>query len=389
MLLFSLVSLSCLLGAHQALAAPPSTYLNWKAFKAKGVNLGGWLHQEAVIDPSFWSQYGGNALDEWDLCANLGSRCGAVLEQRYATFIQTTDIDKLAAAGINVLRIPTGYNAWVKVPGSALYTGRQVEYLKAISSYAIAKHGMHVIVDIHSLPGGLNGMGLGGREGYYDWFQNQTALNYSYQAVDAAIAFIHNADFPQGYTLAPINEPADVRDMTVFGTPASLTDAGAAFVLAYFKGVVERVQRVNDKIPIMLQGGFKGEAFWSPSFDAATPLVFDVHNYYFAGRPATSDTLPQWICIDAKNSAGDGKFPVFVGEWAIQAAANNTFASRAANLNSGINAWEKYTRGSAYWTYRFSGNAPVDGEGVQADYWSYEMFINKGLINPSKHVTCT
>ncbi len=261
----SLVSLSCLLGAYQALAAPPSTYLNWKTFKAKGVNLGGWLHQEAVIDRDFWSQYGGNALDEWDLCANLGSRCGAVLEQRYATFIQTTDIDKLAAAGVNVLRIPTGYNAWVKVPGSALYTGRQVEYLKSISSYAIAKHGMHVIVDIHSLPGGLNGMGLGGREGYYDWFQNQTALNYSYQAVDAAIAFIQNADFPQGYTLAPINEPVDVRDMSVFGTPAFLTDAGAAWVLAYFKGVVERVQRVNAKIPIMLQGGFKGEAFWSPS----------------------------------------------------------------------------------------------------------------------------
>src|SRR4051812_36359651 len=95
----SLASLSCLLGAHQALAAPLSTYLNWKTFKAKGVNLGGWLHQEAVIDPAFWSQYGGSALDEWDLCANLGSRCGAVLEQRYATFIQTTDIDKLAAAG--------------------------------------------------------------------------------------------------------------------------------------------------------------------------------------------------------------------------------------------------------------------------------------------------
>ncbi len=385
----SIAVLSCLMGAHQALAAPPSTYLNWKTFKAKGVNLGGWLHQEAFIDPVFWSQYGGSAPDEWDLCANLESRCGPVLEQRYATFIQTADIDKLAAAGINVLRIPTGYNTWVKVPGSALYTGRQVEYLKAISSYAIAKHGMHVIVDIHSLPGGLNGMGLGGREGYYDWFQNQTALDYSYQAVDAAIAFIQNPDHPQGYTLAPINEPVDVRDITVFGTPACLTDAGAAWVLAYFKGVVERVRRVNVKIPIMLQGSFKGEAYWSSSFDAATPLVFDVHNYYFAGRPATADNLAQWIDIDAKNSAGDGKFPVFVGEWAIQAATNNTFASRAANLNTGINAWEKYTRGSAYWTYRCSGNVPVDGEGVQADYWSYETFINQGFLNSSKGVGCS
>lgn len=90
--------LSCFLGAYYALAAPPSTYLIWKTFKAKCVNVGGWLHQEAVIDPAFWFQNGGNALDEWDLCVNLGSRCGPVLEQRYATFIQPADIEKLTAA---------------------------------------------------------------------------------------------------------------------------------------------------------------------------------------------------------------------------------------------------------------------------------------------------
>ncbi|KAK4249280.1 hypothetical protein C7999DRAFT_30335, partial [Corynascus novoguineensis] len=55
------------------------------------------------------AQYGGNARDEWELCVNLGSRCGPTLEQRYVTYIRPADIDKLAAAGINVLRIPTGY----------------------------------------------------------------------------------------------------------------------------------------------------------------------------------------------------------------------------------------------------------------------------------------
>ncbi|KAH7131698.1 glycoside hydrolase superfamily [Dactylonectria estremocensis] len=380
---------SFLLMSRTALAAPTSSYLDWNTFEAKGVNLGGWLHQEAVIDPVFWASYGGNALDEWDFCANLGSRCGPVLEQRYATFITTSDIDKLAAAGINVLRVPTGYNAWVKVPGSQLYTGRQVEFLKSISNYAIAKYGMHIIVDVHSLPGGLNGMGLGGREGGYDWFQNQTALAYSYKAIDAAIAFIQSSDRPQSYTLAPINEPVDNRDFSTFGTPASLTDAGAAWVLAYFKGVISRVQAANPNIPIMLQGGFKGEEFWSPKFPAGTKLVFDLHHYYFAGRPTTSNNIPEFICLDAKSSAGDGKFPIFVGEWAIQATTNNTFASRALNLNTGLRTWAQYSRGSAYWTYKFSGNVKVDGEGVQGDYWSYEKFIDMGIINPSSGIKCT
>src|SRR4051812_44562142 len=90
----SLVVLSGLFGAQQALAAPLSSYLNWRTFTAKGVNLGGWLHQEAVIDPGFWAQHAGSALDEWDLCINLGPNCGRVLEQRYATYIRPADIDK-------------------------------------------------------------------------------------------------------------------------------------------------------------------------------------------------------------------------------------------------------------------------------------------------------
>ncbi|KAK4122704.1 glycoside hydrolase family 5 protein [Parathielavia appendiculata] len=380
----------CLVGLQQVLAAPaPSpSYLDWRTFTARGVDLGGWLHQEAVIDPGFWSQHGGSARDEWELCVNLGSRCGSVLEQRYASYIRPSDIDRLAAAGINVLRIPTGYNAWVKVPGSQLYTGRQVEHLRSISRYAIAQHGMHVIVDIHSLPGGLNGMGLGGREGGYDWFQNQTALDYSYRAVEAALAFIQTSDHPHGYTLAPINEPVDNRDMSKFGTPESLSEDGRAWVLAYFRGVLDRVRRVNRNIPVMLQGGFLGEEYWSPLFESEARIVFDVHNYYFAGRPATSANLPQFLCADARASAGDGRFPVFVGEWSIQATSNNTLASRRVNLNTGLQAWEKYTSGSAYWTYRFYGNVPVQGEGVQGDYWSYEKFMDLGIIDPSKGVSC-
>ena len=98
-----------------AIAAPAASYTNWKTFKGNGVNLGGWLAQEAVIDPSFWSQSCVNTPDEWTCCIKLGSQCGPILERRYATFITVRDIDRLAAGGVKVLRIPTTYAAWVKV----------------------------------------------------------------------------------------------------------------------------------------------------------------------------------------------------------------------------------------------------------------------------------
>ncbi|KFA70908.1 hypothetical protein S40288_10151 [Stachybotrys chartarum IBT 40288] len=375
--------------ANVAAAAAQSTYLNWRSFRANGVNLGGWLHQEAVIDPAWWNQHAPGTLDEWDFCVAAGRLCGPVLEQRYASYITTTDIDILARAGINVLRIPTGYNAWVAVPGSRLYTGNQSRHLRTISEYAITRYGMHIILDIHSHPGGVNGMGLGGREGGYDWFNNQTALSYSNRAVDAAIAFIQGSSRPDSWTLEPLNEPVDNRDPSSMGSPAALSDAGAAWVLSYFRGVISRVNAVNSRIPVMLQGSFRPVEFWSPNFPTNANIVFDIHHYYFAGRPTTSANIPEWICRDAIETQGDGRFPAFVGEWSIQATSANTFASRARNLNTGLRTFSQYFVGSAYWTYKFFGDVPVDGQGTQGDYWNYSDFISMAIINPSSGVACS
>lgn len=127
------------------LGAPTSTaYVDWRTAKFNGVNLGGWLVQESTIDTDWWATYSGGAPDEWGLCAHLGSQCGPVLERRYSTWITPSTIDELAALDINLLRIPTTYAAWVKVPGSQLYYGPQQSYLKTIATYAIRKYDMHV-----------------------------------------------------------------------------------------------------------------------------------------------------------------------------------------------------------------------------------------------------
>jgi aryl-phospho-beta-D-glucosidase BglC (GH1 family) len=357
---------------------------DWKTSKANGVNLGGWLVQESTIDTAWWTTNCGDAVDEWTCCANLGSRCASVLTRRYATWITPAEIDKLAAANITLLRIPTTYAAWTKVPGSQLYSGDQISYLKTIATYAITKYNMHIILDIHSLPGGVNGMPFGERQDAFGWFNNSTALDYSYRAVTAAVDFIKASGFASHFTFEPLNEPVDNRDITKFGTPLALSDEGAAWVVKYIKGVLTIVRNAKLDIPVMISDGFKGEAYFSPSFPATTNIVFDIHNYYFAGRGANSATAQDLICSDAKNSVGDGKFPVFIGEWSIQTEFNNKFDNRPKLLNTGLYAFNKYDHGSAYWTAKFSGAAVVDGEGTQADYWNYSAFIALGLIDPAE-----
>lgn len=200
--------------------------------------------------------------------------------------------------------------------------------------------------------------------------------------MDAVLKFIKSSDSPQSYTLSPINEPVDNRDFSKFGTPDALSESGAQYTAEFIQGVLSRVAAVNTGIPVMFQGSFRKESYWSSKFTAGSNLVFDTHNYYFAGRPTTSANIGDYLCADAKESAGDGKFPVFIGEWSIQAVSNNTLDSRKSNFNEGLYVWSKYAQGSAPWTARMLGTAPVDGEGTQTDYWNLEAFIDQGFVDP-------
>lgn len=68
---------------------------------------------------------------------------------------------------------------------------------------------MHVIIDLHSLPGGINSLDIGEKFGNLGWFQNETNLAYSYQVVGKVLDFIQASKYPTSYTLEPINEAMD------------------------------------------------------------------------------------------------------------------------------------------------------------------------------------
>ena len=382
--------LSSLLALTSLVACANS--IDWRTFKAHGVNLGGWLVQESNIDSAFWAQYGGNASDEWTVCQNLGSRCGPVLEHRYATFITPADIDQLATAGVSVLRIPTTYAAWIDLPGSALYSGNQRWHLKKIADYAIMQHNMHIVIDVHSLPGGINGLPIGEATGNWNWFNNQTALDQSLHVIDAVIAFVRSSGSPDAYTIEPINEPADrnKQSMSLFGTPAVLSDQGAQWVAKYINAVLARVANSSvPDTPVMFQGSFRNPEYWYGLLPENANLVFDVHLYHYE-HPAniTSATLPAQLCADARQKSGTGKFPAFMGEWAIQTTLRNELALRERNLNAGLAAFAHYAQGSCYWTAKFTGNSTVSGQGVQADYWNFGTFVEHGWVHPDDGFVC-
>ncbi|BGP38326.1 hypothetical protein JCM10450v2_002272 [Rhodotorula kratochvilovae] len=354
-------------------------FVGWDSYKANGVNLGTWLEIEANYTPDVLPD---GFQDEWSYCAAVGKAvCGPVLEKHYASFVTKADIDKIAAYGINTLRIPTTYAAWLDVPGSQLYHGNQVSYFRTIAEYAVSK-GMHVIVGLHSLPGGVNQLQIGEKfSDSADWWYNATNLEYSYQVVDKVLTYIKSTSNPSQYTFAPINEACDTG-MAFFGTPQTISLNGTDYLNSYIRTIVKMVKKKGLKTAVMLNDGFMGASYWAPFYDFKRDnVVIDSHFYYFAAAGVYAQYASSLPCGQAEAAATS--LPIFVGEFALQSYYNNSPALRQEMYQTQVYAWQKYLSGGAFWNIRYLGSDLVSsGEGGTKDYWSFLNLIDDGVVLP-------
>jgi glucan 1,3-beta-glucosidase len=310
-------------------------YVNWKNFKANGVVLSGWLVQDKSLDVDWWNKYGSDCDDEWSLTAKLGAKAGDVLEARYSSYITTSYIDSLAAAGINLLRIPTHYSAWVSVPGSGLYHGNQQAHLKTICDYAIQRHGMHIVIGLDSLPGGVNGLASGERVGATAWFNSAENLSYSFKAIDAILGFISASGRMNAFTISPINEPCD--NTANFATTAGLSPGATNFINTYVQGVLQKIAKVDVRIPCMVQDAFLGHDYWAPLFSANANIVIDSH-VSFSGAVGAGISAGIGAGVQAGANVGAGvQAGVGAGVAAGVGAGVNTGANVAAGVKAGAN----------------------------------------------------
>ncbi|CAN9390166.1 unnamed protein product [Alternaria alternata] len=236
------------------------------------------------------------------------------------------------------------------------------EFLKTITDYAINKYGMHIIVGLHSLPGGVNNLDIGEALFHQAWFQNSTNLDYSFQAVDGVLNFIKQSGHVNAFTIAPINEASD--NFAGFGSAAGLTINGTNWINTYFSGVLKKIAKLLGTSS-------------TTHLKTLSSILTSTTSPPLAHTPATS-TLP--CAAKAQYIAQETKFPVFVGEWSLQAMYNNTLDTRKTIFDTQRYAWNKYLAGGAFWNGVSYATAKVDGEGTQREYWSYIDLINQGVI---------
>lgn len=127
--------------------------------KIKGTNLGNWLVLEKWMSPKMFE--GTGAEDEIWLGRKLPADVLATkLKEHRDNYITEEDFAFLAQHSLNLVRIPVPYFIFGDRPP---YPGC-VEYLDKAFDWA-EKHGLQILIDLHTCPGSQNGYDNGGITG--------------------------------------------------------------------------------------------------------------------------------------------------------------------------------------------------------------------------------
>lgn len=166
------LSLLSLAAAAMALSVPQKRF-DFENTKTLGVNLGGWFVLEPYITPTLFQPYGDDVVDEYHLTQRLGKdQAQSVLEQHWQTWYTENDFKDIAAAGLNTVRIPIGYWAFLMLDDDP-YVAGQIKYLDLALQWA-RNHNLQVWIDLHGAPGSQNGFD---NSGLRDSIQYQTDTN--------------------------------------------------------------------------------------------------------------------------------------------------------------------------------------------------------------------
>jgi glucan 1,3-beta-glucosidase len=91
---------------------------------------------EPFITPWLFDALDGSIVDEWTFSANQDRDvAAAALRSHWDSFITQDDFNQIAAAGLNHVRLPLGYWAFVVAPGEPYIQG-QKEYLYRAIAWA-------------------------------------------------------------------------------------------------------------------------------------------------------------------------------------------------------------------------------------------------------------
>ncbi|ORX36578.1 glycoside hydrolase superfamily [Kockovaella imperatae] len=296
--------------------------------KVRGINLGGWFILENWMMPDFVSvppldQY--DIPDEWTYCSVLGKEeCSNRLTQHWSTYIDESDFIMFKEYGLNTVRIPMGYWAWIDILGFEPYINGQTTYLDQALEWA-KKYNIDVLMDMHGLPGGQNGQDNQGYKGPIEMPNNSSNTERGLQAIEAMTKHVTDPKFGGVVkAIELVNEP----HLTPMYDNGMSWDFYAGFLVQAYQAVrsSETVMQGNHEVMVVVHDAFQPilnwQYFWSePSLGLNwTNYALDSH-YYDAFGDAANKTYQEHLdslCAYISDvTEAQTHYPVIFGEFSL------------------------------------------------------------------------
>ncbi|GAA6003866.1 hypothetical protein JCM10207_006441 [Rhodosporidiobolus poonsookiae] len=300
---------------------------NWGQNKSIGMCLGSWLILEKWMLPDWFNETvnavqdgaGATALDEWSFCEVLGQdRAKEALTEHFNNFITEDDIETLYQHGINQLRIPTGFWAWIPTTGDEPYVNDQALYqgqIERVLGYAYQR-GMYAIIDAHGLPGSQNGEQSSGQlTENPSWFGSSAdTLTPNQQRSDEMVKAMTE-------WLAKTPYRSVVTGIEVINEPRPYTNDQFDQLFDYYERSYATIQSSAWPVTTFLHNGYSNMTFFH-DFAAAhatdPPSMAMVDHPYPGNFPVqnnSADILSQ-VCTAAARYL-EYPIPIVIDEWSL------------------------------------------------------------------------
>ncbi|GAA6016346.1 hypothetical protein JCM11491_006826 [Sporobolomyces phaffii] len=356
---------------------------DWGRNKSIGMCLGSWLILEKWMVPDWFNETvnavqpnsGSTTLDEWSFCSLLGQdKCEEALVQHFDTFVTESDIQTLHENGINQLRIPTGFWAWIPTIEGEPYLNRTdiyQFYINRVLGWAYDR-GMYAILDMHGVPGSQNGEQSSGHltttPSFFGGDANtETASQLrSDEMIKAVIQFVENSPYRSVITgIEPINEPRPY-------TPAQLTQ-----LENYFSRSYQAIQASSWPVATIITNGYTNLTYWYDfaAAHATTPpsMVMVDHPYpgNFPPQNNSADILKQ-VCTAAQRYL-EYPIPICIDEWSIYTGVKDQ-AFEKTFYEQQLVTWA-WSAGGFYWSYKLQTSQQDLANGLDYSQYSWSTLL--------------
>ncbi|HEX3628688.1 MAG TPA: cellulase family glycosylhydrolase [Verrucomicrobiae bacterium] len=310
----------------------------------RGLNLGGWF----VMEPWMCPADSGGLPDTYSIIQELDSRFGVPVEQAlirsYQSYwITTADLDNIANAGFNCVRVPVWWGNFFPLANTTSSGWRSDAF--TMLDWVVtncATRGIYVVIDMHGVIGSQSTSDDTGQQNLNAYWTNSTDQSET-AFMWAQIASHYNTNTAvAAYDL--INEPIGAPNTTAVWTA--------------YNSLYNRIRTVDTNHIIMMEGTF-GSWNWSmlpaPSMYGWTNVVYSMHEYEYGGDVAQIEAGSDNQVYQFENNLS-WNVPDYVGEW-------NDMGQGAACYQYSINDYDHAGISWSMWSYKNSQGLVPDGWG--------------------------